>query len=62
MLPCEIRLSEREKELEVCVRLKGVRGSQRVVKTGRREGCRTSGGKEQSSVSWRREQGAMQYE
>lgn len=42
MLPCEIRVREKEKELAVCVCLEGVRGSQREVKTGRKEGCGTS--------------------
>ena len=44
MLPCEIRVREKEEELAVCVCLEGVRGSQREVKTSRGEGCGTSGG------------------
>lgn len=43
VLPCEIRVRDKEKELAVCVCLEGVRGSQREVKTSRREICGTSG-------------------
>lgn len=39
MLPREITVREKEKELAVCVRLEGFKGSRRAVKAGGRKGC-----------------------
>lgn len=44
VLPCEIRLRRKQRELEVCLCLEGARGSQRDVKTVTREGWGTSKG------------------